>query len=93
MPTHSPPLVTPGEHDLSDFEKAKTHAESLDVLFQPLNDTSVPANIEGVNERKRTYSFAPASEPKLTKPMEVQGAIRGSKSARNQVQMVYRIRP
>jgi len=32
-----------------------------------------------VNEAMRAYSFAPASEPKLTNPTEVQDAIRGLK--------------
>ena len=40
---------------------------------------SVPAVIEKINEAMRAYSFAPASEPKLTNPAEVQDAIRGLK--------------
>jgi len=32
-----------------------------------------------VNEAMRTYSFAPASEPKLSNPMEVQDIIQGLK--------------
>jgi hypothetical protein len=44
-----------------------------------MNDPSVAADIEVVNEAMRAYSFAPASEPKLTNPTEVQDAIRGLK--------------
>ena len=41
-----------------------------------MNDPSVPTVIEVVNETMRAYSFAPAIEPKLTNPTEVQDAIR-----------------
>jgi hypothetical protein len=75
IPTPSPPLVTPGGLALSDSEKAEALADSLEVQFQPLNDSSVPA----VFEAMRSYSVAPASEPKLTNPMDVQDAIRGLK--------------
>jgi hypothetical protein len=77
--TPSPPLVTPVGLALSDSEKAKALADSLEAQFQPVNDPSVPAVIEVVNEAMRAYSFAPASEPKLTKPTEVQDTIRGLK--------------
>ena len=40
---------------------------------------SDPATIEMVDVALRAYSFAPASEPKLTNPDEVQEAIRGLK--------------
>ena len=40
---------------------------------------SDPATIEMVDEALRAFSFAPASEPKLTNPGEVQEAIRGLK--------------
>jgi hypothetical protein len=36
-------------------EKAETLAGSLEALFQPVNDPSVPAVIEVVNEAMRTY--------------------------------------
>jgi hypothetical protein len=51
----------------------------LEAPFQPVSDPSVPAVIEVVNEAMRTYSLAPASEPKPTNPMEIQDAIRGFK--------------
>jgi hypothetical protein len=74
-----PSLVTPGGLALSESEKAEALANSLEAQFQPVNDPSVPAGIAVVNEAMRAYSFAPASEPKLTNPMEVQDAIRGLK--------------
>ena len=40
---------------------------------------SNPATIEMVDVALRAYSFAPASEPKLTNPDEVQEAIWGLK--------------
>jgi hypothetical protein len=43
-----------------------------------VTDPSVPAVIETVNVGLRSYVMAPASEPKLTNPEEVQEAIRGS---------------
>ena len=49
----------------------------MEAQFEPVNDLSVPAVIEEDNEAMRAYSFAPASEPKLTNPTEVQDAIRG----------------
>ena len=70
IPTPSPPLVTPEGLALSDSEKAEAIADSLEAQFQPVNDPSVPAVIEVVNEAMRAYSFAPASEPKLTNPTE-----------------------
>jgi hypothetical protein len=79
IPTASPPLVTPGVLALSDSEKAEALAESLEAQFQPVSDPSVPAVIEMVNEAMRAYSFAPASEPKLTNLTEVQDAIPGLK--------------
>jgi len=51
----------------------------LEAQFQPVNDPSVPAVIEVVNEAMRACCFAPASEPKLTNPKEVQDAIRSLK--------------
>jgi hypothetical protein len=59
-----------------DSEKAEVLADSLEAQFQPVNDPSVPAVIEVVNEAMRASFFAPASEPKRTNPMEVQDAIR-----------------
>jgi hypothetical protein len=72
----TPPLVTPGGLALSDSEKAEVFADSLEAEFQPVNDLSVPAVIEVVNEAMRAYFFVTASEPKRTNPMEVQDAIR-----------------
>jgi len=77
--TASPPLVTQGGLALSDSQKAEALVGSLEAQFQPVNDPSVPAVIEVVNKEMRAYSFAPASEPKLTNSTEVQDAIRGLK--------------
>jgi hypothetical protein len=73
--TPQPPLFSPGGLVLSDSEKAETLADSLEALFQPINDPLVPAGIDVVNETMRTYSLAPASEPKLTSLMVVQDAM------------------
>ena len=48
-------------------------------LFQLVTDASVPAVIEMVDLALRSYLMIPASEPKLTKPEEVQEAMRGLK--------------
>jgi hypothetical protein len=79
IPTPSPPLVTPGGLALSDSDKTVALAVSLESQFQPVNNPFVPAVIEVVNETMRTYSYAPASEPQLTNPAEVQTAFRGLK--------------
>jgi hypothetical protein len=79
IPTPSPPLVTPGGTALSYPEKAEALAESLESQFQPVNDPSDPAVIEKVAEALQAYSYAPASEPKITNPLEVHNAIRGLK--------------
>jgi hypothetical protein len=42
IPTHSPPLVTPGGNALSDSEKAEALADSLESQFQPIIDPSEP---------------------------------------------------
>jgi hypothetical protein len=77
--TPSPPLVIQGGTALSDSEKAEALADSLESQFQPVNDPSDPAVIEKVAEALQAYSYAPASEHKLTNPIEVQEAIRGLK--------------
>jgi len=59
--------------------KAETLAISLESLFQLVNDPSVPALTEVVNDLMRTYSLAPASESKLTNPTQVQHTIWGLK--------------
>jgi len=69
-------LVTPGE---SNSEKAEALADNPETQFQPVTDPSVPANIETVNVGLRSYFMAPASEPKLTNPEDVQEAISGLK--------------
>jgi hypothetical protein len=56
---------------LSDSEKAVVLADSLEAQFQPVNHPSVPPVIQVVKEAKRAYSFAPASQPKLSNPMEM----------------------
>jgi hypothetical protein len=70
-------LLTPGGIALSDSETAEALADNLETQFQPVTDTSVPAVIEIVDVGLRSYFMAPASEPKLTNPEEVQKAIRG----------------
>ena len=77
--TPSPPLFTPERLPLSDSETAETLADSLEAQFQPVNHPSVPVVIGEVNEAMRAYTIAPASEPKLTNPTEVQDAKRGLK--------------
>jgi hypothetical protein len=82
IPTPSHVFVTPRGHPFLDSEKAEALADSLEALFQPVNDPSEPAVIEVINEVLRAYSSAPASEDKLTNPTEVQGAIWGLKVGR-----------
>ena len=79
VPTLSPPLFTPGGIALSDSEKAQALTDSLEAQFQSVNDPSNPAVFEMVDEGLQAYSFAPASEPKLTNTTEVQDNIRGLK--------------
>jgi hypothetical protein len=74
VPTPSSPLLVPGGLALSDSKKAEALADSLEAQFQPMNDPWSPAVIEAVDEEMRAYEYAPASEPKLTSPSEVQGA-------------------
>jgi hypothetical protein len=62
---------------LSDSEKTKALADSLEAQFQPVNDLSDPAVIGMVNEAMREYEYAPASKPELTSPSEVLQVIRG----------------
>jgi hypothetical protein len=66
----------PGGLALSDSEKAEALADSLEAQFQRVNDPSDQAVIGMVNEAMRAYEYAPASEPKLTSPSEVQQAIK-----------------
>jgi hypothetical protein len=79
IPTPSPPLVTPGGTALCDPEKAEALADSLESQFQPVNTPSDPAVIEKFTESLQAYSYALASEAKLTNPMEVLDVIRGLK--------------
>ena len=60
---------------LSQTEKAEALADNLEAQFQPVYDPSYPAVIEMVGKALQAYSYAPASEPNLTNPAEVQGAI------------------
>jgi len=53
--------------------------DGVEAQFQPVHDPSVPAAIAVVNEAMQAYSFAPASEAKLTNPMDVQDTIQGLK--------------
>ena len=71
--------MTPGGFAFSESEKAEALAVNLENQFQPVTDPSVPAVIEVVDLGLRSYIMAPASDPKLTIPGEVQEAIRGLK--------------
>jgi hypothetical protein len=82
--TSSLRLVTPRRLALSDSEKAEALADSLEAQFLPVDDPSVRAVIEVVNEAMRAYSYAPASEPQLTNPTEAQDAIRVPKVGKAQ---------
>jgi hypothetical protein len=69
------------------------HLPSLETQFQPVNGMSDPAVIEMVNEAMRAHFYAPANKPQLTKPTEVQSAIRGLKVGKDQAQTEYQIGP
>jgi hypothetical protein len=73
------PLVTPAGTALSDSEKAKALADSLETQFQPVTNPSAPAVIEMVDVVLKSYFMSPASKHKLTNPDEVQDVIRGLK--------------
>ena len=73
--TPSPPSGTPWGFALSNSEKAEAFADNLETQFQPVTDPSVPAVIETVDVRLRSYFLSPASEPQLTTPDEVHAAI------------------
>jgi hypothetical protein len=79
IPSPSAPPVIQGGLVSLDSEKAEALVDSLEVQFQQVNDPSVTAAIEVVNEAMRAYSFAPACEAKLTNPTDVQDTIRGLK--------------
>jgi hypothetical protein len=70
-------LVTVGGVALSDSGKAQALADIIEAHFQPVDDPSDPAVLEMIDEALQAYSFAPASEPKLTNHADVQDAIRG----------------
>jgi hypothetical protein len=53
IPTSTPPLVTLGGLAISDSEKAEALADSLEVLFQPINEPLELAVIEVVNKPMR----------------------------------------
>jgi len=72
-------LVAPGGLAISDSEKAKALADSLETKFQPVTVPSVPAVVEMVDVALESYLQPPASEPKLTNPDEVREAITGLK--------------
>jgi hypothetical protein len=62
-------LLVPGGLAFSDSKKAEDLADSLEALFQPVNDPLSPAVIEAVDEVMHAYKYAPASEPKLATPL------------------------
>jgi hypothetical protein len=72
-----PPLVTLGEIARSYSEKTEALADSFETQFQPVTDRSDPAVFENVDLALRAYSYAPASQPMLSNPDEVQDATRG----------------
>jgi hypothetical protein len=76
IPTLSPPWSLQGESLPQILRKPKP-CRNLETLFQPVPDPSVPAIIEMVDEGLRSLFIAPASEPTLTNPEEVQKAIMG----------------
>jgi hypothetical protein len=82
IPTPTSALITPRASALSDSEKPEALADSLEAQFQPVNYLPVPAVIQVTNEAMQEYSFAPASGPKPTNPMEVQDVIRGQSRKR-----------
>jgi hypothetical protein len=61
-------LLVLGGLAFSDSKKAEDLADSLEALFQPVNDPPSLAVIEAVDEVMRAYKYAPASEPKLATP-------------------------
>ena len=79
VPTPSAPFVTRVGLALSDSEKAKALADSLEAQFQPVTVPSGPAVIEMVVMALMSDLQTPASEPKLTKPDKVREAIKGLK--------------
>jgi len=79
VPTPSPPPDHPAGIALSDSEKAEALADNLKAQFQPVIDPSNPAVIDMVDVGLRYNFMAPANEPRLTNPEEVQEAIRGLK--------------
>jgi hypothetical protein len=60
-------LRLPGVLALCDIEKAEALADSLETKFESVNDPSLPAFIVAVDEALRTYEYAPATEPKLSR--------------------------
>jgi hypothetical protein len=85
VPTPSSPLQVPGGLAISDSERVEDLADNLEAQLQPVNDPSDPAVIEMIYETMRAYEYAPASEPKLTSPSEVQQAISGLKVGKDPV--------
>jgi hypothetical protein len=73
------PLGSAGRTSTLKLWESGSPGHSLEAQFQPVNDPSDPAVIEMVNKAMWAYEYAPASEPKLTSPSEVQQAIRGLK--------------
>jgi hypothetical protein len=61
VPTPSVPLQVLGRLTLSDSEKAKVMADSLEDQFQPVDDPSDLEFIEIVYEAVRAYKYAPSS--------------------------------
>ena len=62
------PLVIAVGIALSDYEKAKALADSLEAQFQPVTVPSVTAVIEIVDVALESYLQTPASEPKFDQP-------------------------
>jgi hypothetical protein len=68
-----------GGLDLSDCEKEKALADSLNDQFQSVKYQSEQSVVEIVNEAKPAHEYALASESKSTSPSEVLHAIKGLK--------------
>jgi hypothetical protein len=64
-------MVTPGGLSLSEAEKSKTPADSLEAQFQQVTAPSEPAVIVMADVELDSYFQIPAMEPILTNPEEV----------------------
>ncbi|KDR21887.1 hypothetical protein L798_00389 [Zootermopsis nevadensis] len=89
IPTPSPPLLVLGGLAVSDSEKAEALTDNLEVQFQPVDDLSDLTVIDTVDEAMRANEYAPASEPKLTSPLDVLQTIKGLKVYRTESSDIF----